>query len=336
MLGATALGGSAGAAELTGRARIVQVEHKGATTGPTTLDEAVVERMVREAIRLHARTKTAAEGLAKIVRPGQKVLIKVNTLGSPFSAVNPVTAFTLAKVLQEVGVKKPDIRIMDQYQSRMRKAKYRLTHAPGEIWVTKHIGRDPKRQTFVEGSRRVEFHWCQSIVWADVVINVCIPKDHDLAGVTGAMKNMAFGCVSPTAERAANTADPGHYTVVPRFHRNNCDPAIPWLYSQPMIRGKVKLIVADAVRVLYHGGPQDKAGYRALHNQIMVTTDPVALDTHILELVNRYRHKRGLKPVEKDLWRGRPRVPHYIATAARMGLGVGDLARIDLDKTVLG
>lgn len=318
-------------------ARIVQLEHSGATTGTTTLDDEVVSQLIEKALMRFAGAATGVEALRKYFDPTQKIGIKINTLGSPYSAVNPITAFTLARLLEEMGAPKTNIRIYDQYQTRMRKAGYRLRRPEDGVWVTKHLGRAPERQVYEKNGRRVEFHWDQTATWPDAVINVCIPKDHDLTGVTGALKNMAMGNVEPTSERAANTANPGHYTVVPRFHTNNCDPAIPWLYSQPMIKGKVKLIVADALRVLYHGGPQDKPRFRKRLNQIWVATDPVAVDSTILRLVNGIRQEKGMKPVEEDLFRNKPRLPHYIATAAdEYGLGVRDAAHITLDHEVIG
>ena len=333
--GALALAGPALAAT-PGKSRIVQVEHAGVTTGPTTIDVQVLQNLIDAALTRYAGTKTAAEALAKFFKKGQKVAIKINSLGSPFASVNPETALHLGQRLHEAGIPKDNIRIFDQYISRMKTGRFRLRRKPGEIWVTNHLGRDPEVQEYRDGTYKVDFHWDKMIVWADAVLNVCIPKDHDLTGVTGAMKNMAMGVVKPTAEREAQKDNPSANTVVPKFHRNNANPAIPWLYSQPMIKGKVKLIVADAVRVLYHGGPQDKARYHERLNQVWVSEDPVAVDQTILTLVNSIRKAKGMKPVEEDLFRDRPRLPKYIATAAKMGLGTNDPAKIELDHHKLG
>ena len=319
----------------TQKSRIVVVEHPGATPDKTKLDDAVVVRMIEEALKTYAGTATATEALRKYFDPKQKVAIKINTLGSPYSAVNQITAFTLAELMHKMGVPVENIRVFDQYHSRMKKAGYRMRRRDGQYWVTNHVGKDPEVQTYQSGKRTVRFHWCQTIVWADAVLNVCIPKDHDLSGVTGSMKNMAFGCMKPNDEHYSNKANPGYYTIVPRFHSNCCDPGIPWVYSQPMIKDKVKLIVADALRVLYHGGPQDKPRWRALNNQIWVAEDPVALDTHVLDVVQGYRKKNGMKPVEEDLFRGKKRLPTHIATAEKMGLGNHDRSKITIEKKVL-
>lgn len=345
LLGSSALSQDAQSKEKSGRARVVQVEHPGATTGKTSLDDDVVKRMISEALKAYAKTDTATAALAKYFKKDEKIAIKINTLGSPYSSVNPIVAFTLAELLVEMGASRDNVRIFDQYQSRMRKGRYRLRRKEGEVWVTQHMGRTEELQTYLEPEefgtpgkkqKKVEFHWEELIGWADSVLNLCIPKDHDLTGVTGALKNMAMGVVKPTeAYYNRKAGNPGHYTIVPRFHKNNCNPAIAWLYSQPMIKGKVRLVVADALRVLYHGGPQDKPQYRQLNNQIWVTEDPVANDALILQLVNGIRKDKGMKPVEEDLWRGKPRRPDYIKTCAAYGLGIADLKRIDVEKKVL-
>ncbi len=336
VIGAAATAGPALAADKTRTARIVQIEHAGACTGKTSLDDAIVERMIKTALMTYAGTASAPEALAKYFDPKQKIAIKINTLGSPYSSVNPIVAFTVANLLHEMGAPKDNIRIFDQYQSRMRKGRYRLRRKAGDIWVTNHLGRTKEKHTYVDGKRKVDFHWDRMIEWPDAVLNLCIPKDHDLTGVTGALKNMAMGCVKPTAAYYnRKEGNPGHYTIVPRFHRNNCDPALAWLYSRPMIKDKVKLIMADALRVLYHGGPQDKARWRTLNNQIWVTEDPVACDTTILHMVNGIRKEKGMVPVEEAKFRGKPISPRYLKTCAEYGLGVHDTKRITIDKKVL-
>ena len=235
--------------------------------------------------------------------PAQNIAIKVNTLGSPYSSVNPEVAFHLAQRFLDMGVPRANIRIFDQYITRMKKGRYALRRNDKRVWVTNHLGRSKEIQVYPHGKRPVQFHWDKMIVWADAVVNVCIPKDHDLTGVTGALKNMAMGVVKPTAKYDANKKNPGHYTIVPRFHSNHCDPAIPWLYSQDMVHKKVKLIVADALRVLYHGGPQDKARYRLRKNQIWVAEDPVAVDRTIHTLINSIGRTKGSSPWETTLSR---------------------------------
>jgi hypothetical protein len=309
--------------------RVAIVEDPRATRSTTRIEAAVVAAMVEEALRLFTGAGSGAAALAGFFRPTEKVAIKVNAFGYPHSMVNPVTALTLARLLVEAGLKKPNIRIYDQYESRMRGAGYRLAKPADGIWVTGPDGADPELQRYEDGPHKVSFHWARALTWADAVLNVCVPKDHDLTGITGALKNVAFGSVRPTAARERQ---PNGYTTVPAFHRNNADPAIAWLYSRPMIRDKVRLVLCDATRVLYQGGPKDNDRHRARNNQILVSTDPVAIDLMILEIVNRHRRAKRLRPIESDS----RRLPRFIATAARMGLGVGERSRLSVVEKRIG
>ena len=102
------------------------------------------------------------------------------------------------------------------------------------------------------------------------------------------------------------------------------------IYKHEQLGGKVRLVVCDALRVLYQGGPQDNATHKVARNAVLVGTDPVAMDVAILEMVNGYRKDKGLKPVEAD--RGGRRAPRFIAGAVKLGLGEGDRAKITWDK----
>ena len=312
-----------------GFARVALVEDPRATSSVTRIDAAVVSRMAEEALKLFARTASAREAMARLFKPSERVAIKVNAFGHPCSMVNPATALALARALVEAGLSKPNIRIYDQYIGRMRGAGYRIGRPADGFWVSGPDGADPTLQLYEDGRHRVRFHWANALTWADAVINVCVPKDHDLTGITGALKNVVFGSIRPTADRERR---PNGYTVVPAFHRNNADPAIATLYARPEIRDRVRLVVCDATRVLYQGGPKDNERYRARNNQLLVSTDPVAMDVMILEIVNRHRLAHRLRRIEDDP----RRPPRHIATAARLGLGVADRARIVVDKKMLG
>jgi hypothetical protein len=323
----TAVAGELRAAPTKGSARVALVQHSGATRSVKRINTDVVAEMVEQALRLFSGAASGKQALAGLFKPHEKVGIKVNAFAHPHSMVNPVTAMTLARLLVAGGVKPQNVRIFDQYVSRMQRAGYRLRKPKDDIWVTGPDGRDPELQTYQDVKRKVSFHWAKALTWADALINVCVPKDHDLTGVTGALKNVAFGVVRPTKRR-----EKWSYTVVPAFHRNNCDPAIVELYSRPVIRNKVRLVVCDAVRVLYQGGPKDNPRHRARNNELLVSTDPVAMDTLILEIVERHRKANRLKPLAAD----RRRPARFLATAAERGLGINDRGRIEVVKKVLG
>ena len=115
-----------------------------------------------------------------------------------------------------------------------------------------------------------------------------------------------------------------------RMHRNNCNPSIANIYNSDIIKSKVRVIVADGLRVMYDGGPQDNAN-KELHNGVYVSTDPVAIDTVGLDVVEQVRVNRGLRSLEED---GRP--CNWLEMAQEFGLGVHDRSQITMETHQLG
>lgn len=320
-----------------GRGQVLRVHHSGATTDIIKTNDDVVKTMVDKALLEFTGEATIAAAMGHFVQKTDLVGIKINTLGSPYSSVNPATAFAIADAVHAAGVPKTKIIIYDQYQSRMKTGGFRVLGPGGKarsgqypVHYHKTLGYE-EEETPVEGrdrrDRETKARFAKIARQVTAVINVCVPKDHDLTGVTGALKNVAYGNVE----------------TVPHFHcsREKCKPVcfhdgkcnIPRVYSHPDLGGKVKLIICDALRVLYNGGPQDKR-FRVAHNEIAITTDPVAMDRVILEWVEDIRKEKGMDSVWES--RGGTRAPRFIEGAVKMGLGEGDLAKITQKRISIG
>jgi hypothetical protein len=91
------------------------------------------------------------------------------------------------------------------------------------------------------------------------------------------------------------------------------------------IRSKQRLCVADVVYVQYEGGPSYNARYVDFYGAVMASTDPVALDTEAIILMDMFRKKYGLPPLAESKSQ-----PKYVASAAKYGLGCNDPAAIAL------
>ena len=317
------------------RGHIVRAYHSGATVKTTKQDKQVVESMLKAALLKLTGEASIGAAMQRFIKADDIVGIKLNTLGSPFSTVTAETAFAVADAVHAAGVPKENIIIYDQYGSRMRKAKirpmptYKKPQA-GEYQVHfhKNLGYESEATDF--GAKRKNGKATTSKLAAVVrkctaIINVCVPKDHDLSGVTGAIKNVAYGNIDSVPKYHCSKE------CVPKCIHGVCN--IAKVYSHEQMGGKVRLIVCDALRVLYHGGPQDKK-WREVHNEIAVTTDPVAMDRVIYDWVDGYRKKHKLKPLAED--RDGRRLPRFIQGAADLGLGEGDLNKITQDRIELG
>ena len=261
------------------------------------VDDKAAAALLDHALMAFTGKPDPVRALAEYVHPEDIVGLKVNALASPGHPFLPALAWHLAKHLVALGVPPYNIIVYDQYGDRMRKGGYRYRDRKGHVRVLYH-----RRVGYVR--REVSFDKVRALRWSKVltsttaVLNLCVPKDHDLSGVTGALKNMAFGNIDR----------------VPEFHQV-IHRAIAWMYDQPEIRDRTRLCICDATRVLYEGGPQDKPKHRAPHGSILVSEDPVAMDWAVLDLVNAHRARHALPKIETV------RPPTFLHEAARRGLG---------------
>lgn len=302
-LAATSLPRSAGAQSMVSRlGEVVQLTRPGVTRNKDRLVTAEAHRLLDDTLMAFTGKPDPVAALAQFVDPSDTVGLKVNALAAPGHPFHPVFAWRLVEHLRAIGVPNERIVIYDQYGDRMRKSGYKRVTRPGKVRVISHkrIGYE-KRPVMFQGNG---LHWTKLLRELTCILNLAVPKDHDLAGITGALKNMSFGNIKR----------------VPGFHKVIHD-AIPWVYSQPEISDRTRLCIVDASRVMYNGGPQDHRRWRVPYDSMLIGQDPVALDWAILEIVNELRAKHRLGPVELRLKRKHERPPEYLRRAPLYGIG---------------
>lgn len=123
------------------------------------------------------------------------------------------------------------------------------------------------------------------------LINLPVVKTHSSTGLTCAMKNWM-----------------GSVEARKMWHLWNLEQKIADICTLL----KPQLIVADAMRVMMSGGPRGP-GQVDQKNQLIFGTDPVAVDAYAATLINK-------KPFEVE----------HIKIAHEMGIGVGDLKRMEI------
>ncbi len=312
----------------------------GKIKGRKILHEDKARAMVHRALTEFTGESDPVKALGHFIKPEDTVGLKVNCLGSPGAASHPDITFAVAALCQKLGVTDDRIIIYDQYGSRMRRGGYKLTDRPGKIRVIRHWGQSSSKQDpkWGYGPKTVTpsgpTRFAKILDKVTAIIAFPVPKDHDLTGVTGAMKNMGFGNID----------------VAPKFHCNKgygwvngekvkkkglCQPVCKWgacsvarLYAAPEITSKVRLHIADATGVLFHGGPQYQARWTAVYDSVIVATDPVAMDGLFLKIINEHRAAKKMVPID-EIKRPRRRPAAFIGHAEAMGLGVADPAKWD-------
>lgn len=318
----------------------------GKIKGRKILHEDKARALVHRALTEFTGKADPVQALGEFIKPDDVVGLKMSCLGSPGAATHPDITFAVVDLCKQLGVTEDRIIIYDQYGSRMQRGGYKLKERKGQVRVLRHWGRSsgkqdpkwgygPKTMTPAGPTR-----FAKILDQVTAVIAFPVPKDHDLTGVTGAMKNMGFGNID----------------VVPKFHCNkgygwvdgkkvkqkgNCQPVCKWgacnvarLYASPEITSKVRLHIADATGVLYHGGPQYQARWTAVYDSVIVADDPVAMDALFVKIINELRAAKKMVPID-EIKRPRRRPAAYIAHAEAMGLGIADPAKWDYKEVTI-
>ena len=252
------------------------------------------------------------QALGRVVHPSERVAIKINGIAGQNGATmafNFEFLAPLVSALIELGVAPEAITVFEQFPKflagcRVNVGSYQL---PPGVRAEYHGNRDvamPKVRVF----NRVETRFVRQVTEASAIINLSMIKDHSLCGFTGAMKNMTHGQI-------VNPQD---------HHAHLCNPQIPLLYNHPVLRSRVRLHIADALKIIYDQGPLDTNPERRLpFGALFASTDAVALDRVGWELIEAARKEHGLPTLAKVR-----RNPDYILTAGELGLGVANLDQI--------
>ena len=215
----------------------------------------------------------------------------------------PAVTYAVAERLEAAGLRSEDILIFDRTDHELQSAGYAVNE--GGAGVQCHGARGEGSEAPLTQAR-VRFF--QEIDDCDAIINLPTPKQHGGAGISVSLKNH-YGSVN----------QPG------RLHDDWCDPAIAELNAQENIRDKTRLIVGAALKV----SPADWNRPKR-EDALLLSFDPVALDTVARDILVRHRQALGL---DTGFLVGGAR---HLATAQALGLGATEASRIDLQEVQLG
>ncbi len=295
----------------TPKAKVVIARDPAIYGGGSTLDASRVQKLLDNAMQSFFDTHDPVSAWKKVVRPGEVVGLKVNTIAGPGLSTHPVLVEAICERLKQAGIKPNDIVVWDRTNHELDRAGFRLSSDPNLVRIlgtdSKDVGYD--ESTFTNASITTRFSTLLTRT-CTAMINLPILKDHSGAGVTLSMKNM-YGVVK-------NPSD---------FHDNNCCPFVADLYASPVIKNKFRLSIVDAFTACYEGGPGFKPQYTWHYNGLIMATDPVAQDYTGWQIIEAKRAEKGLKTLTDA---GRP--PKYIAVAAddQHRLGTNNPAHINL------
>ena len=283
------------------------------------LDDQVVSEMIDRAMMKLTGLDSAKEAWKDFVLPTDIVGIKINPLAGKRLSTHRVIVDKIIDGLYGAGILSNQIIIWDRFESHLIDAGYEINQSSRGVRCfasdSRGVGYDD--EVFYETEKDVkERRENGSIVSRytnlltkelTVVINVPVMKHNGIAGVSGCLKNLAFGSVDNTR----------------RFHSNplNCNPAIADIFAHTVLKDKVVLNIVDGLLAAFDGGPIYDPDGVWQYGGILVSQDPVALDQIVYQTVEEKRKELNLPPIS--------RLSRYIRSASRMDLGTNDLDEVD-------
>ena len=325
--------------------RVVSVKSdKSVDTSSGRADEAVVREMMAQGMRTLTGAATTPDAWRRFFEPADVVGIKVNCGGYPLciSAYEIVTE--VVRQLTGVGVPATQIYVYERFQNQMDECNY-APHLPEGVQIVAaeranrnvdNSGYDPA--TYLEADLFGEEDTRSNIMRLvsrrlTKIVNIPNMKDHGATGVTGCLKNIAYGSFSNVA-RTHQRGKSHTYSVVGT------------LASIEPLRSRTVLQIMDGLRGVWHGGPFARTTrYVFYPRQIMFGTDPVAIDRLLLDIIDNERRAHGAisiwdrspSSLKIDDSRARDadpnvniiiREPGHVEYASSLGLGVHDRAKI--------
>jgi uncharacterized protein (DUF362 family) len=306
-----------------------------------------VRQAIAESMKRLTGEANALSAWKQFFSPSDVVAIKVNCSGAPKIKSHPLIVWEVARCLTEAGVAPRNIVLYERFNDQVESVSYATNLPAGarihtmEDGLRRGVIKEYDPRVFVEtdffGEEETRSFLARLVTrQVTKIINVPNMKDHGAAGVTGCLKNIAYGSFSNVARSHRGT-------------RTNTLTMIGTLYNTEPLRSKTVLHVMDGIRGVWHGGPfVKKDRYLFEPKRLMVGTDPVAMDRLLIDIIEAKRKAEGAVSVwdrSPETIAARPdadnpnqnafyREPGHIEFAGKLGLGVYDKQRIRLDEVL--
>lgn len=302
-------------APVTGSAPVVEVHDPKAIKSDNSFDQARVKAMLVAGLTQLTGETEIKKAWAKLVpdfKSSMKIGIKVNVLNSNLYNSAELISALVETLVADLGADKSKLWLWDRRTDELTRSK--LTTASMGIKVQGTIastsdssgpGYENKPLCVIDRPTRLSRIVTEE---TDLTINLAMLKTHNISAMTGAMKNM-YGCID----------NPGE------FHTNLND-YLPAIYRLDPIRTHMRLHITEGLLAVTRGDTTSMPD--TLAARILLSTDPVAVDRHALDLINQLRKANPSKPL--------PPLPadkvKWIDGAAKLNLGTTSL---DLRKVTM-
>ncbi len=316
---------------------VFAVRDSGMISGYQTDDNAI-RSAVNRLVTAVTRQPSVAAAWASLVKPTDRVGLKISTTGRQKFSTHRAIVDAVVAGLNQAGVSSNHIIVWDRDAADLKAAGFTQTsgqfqvrwaypgknYSPKKIYASTVLGQliwgdldftrrysffelDPKEKPKDNLSSNSHF---ATVLTDDVdkVINLPVLTSHASCGVAGALYNMTIPNIDNWRRFTTGFAE--------------SDPAIPEIYSDPVITSKVVLTIMDGLVAQFAGGPEFQPNYAVRHATLYASRDPVALDTAALEQIDRWRERAKMKPAKDDAT--------YLQTAREYSLGNAGDAQVKM------
>lgn len=304
----------------------------------------VINTMIASGMLALTGEKSLKKAWRQFVKPGEIIGLKLNPVaGRPLSTSHEVVRVVINQ-LKDAGIKESNIVLFDRREFQLHETGFTPEAYPG-IKITGTERKDKEGSYYdkdgkLYGESMIDKDWVyranvemkydeytlpfminegeesyfSKIVTKEVdkIINIPILKNAG-ANVTLCLKNLAFGCISNTS----------------RLHARLWNQTVAEVPAFPPIRDKVVLNIVDGIKGCYNGGPGANPQFFTFYKDILIGTDPVAVDRIGYDIVIKKRIEMGIQKVDT----GSGIVT--LKMANEMGLGEFEMDKINLIKQEL-
>ena len=221
-----------------------------------------------------ARGVSLLGGAASFVRPGEKILLKLNWLSAdpPEKSVttHPAVFRAVAKLLQSAGAAlsygdSPGFQTPDIASKRTG-----AMEVASDLNIPLADFRSGQEVHFAEGRQNKKFFIANAVLESDGVVSLPKMKTHAFQRVTGAVKNQ-FGCVPGALKGEFHVKVPDAYEFAKMLIDLNT-------LVHP------RLYVMDGIMAMEGNGP--RGGDSRKMGVLLFSSDPIALDATMCRLMN--------------------------------------------------
>ena len=300
-----------------------------------TPEQSVVNRMVAGLVCAITGKPTPDQAWRSLVKPGEKVGIRVATQPGPVGGTHPQVPRAVVDQLVDAGIKPSDIIVWDRRREDLAAAGYEGFPGLNLRWIEQGSGFDPRATVECAAIGQLvygDFEFKENrtsladilgpksqlsnqshlpVILSrevDKVINIPSLCDSTYTGIHGALAGMTLGILD-NWRRFGNGRGYG-------------DAALAEVYSDPRISKKVILTIMDAMVLQYAGGPFPSPVNCVEYGTLIASRDPVAVDATALKLLDEQRIVSKLPKASED--------GGHVAEAESRGLGNADEKMIKL------